>query len=46
MDRVKNQDKNGSFDEKALDTLNHSTSHIMAAAIKRLYPQVKFAIGP
>ena len=46
MDRVKNQDKSGGFDDRALDTLNHSASHIMAAAIKRLYPQVKFAIGP
>lgn len=46
MDGVKNQDKSGDFDERALDTLNHSASHIMAAAIKRLYPQVKFAIGP
>jgi len=29
-----------------LDTLNHSTSHIMASAIKNIYPDVKFAIGP
>lgn len=35
-----------SDDQKALDTLNHSTSHIMAAAIKKLFPGVKFAIGP
>ena len=27
-------------------TLNHSCSHLLAAAIKRLYPKVKFAIGP
>ena len=32
--------------QKALDTLNHSTSHIMASAIKKLFPGVKFAIGP
>lgn len=32
--------------QKALDTLNHSTSHIMASAIKKLFPSVKFAIGP
>ncbi len=24
----------------------HSTSHVMAAAVKELYPEVKFAIGP
>jgi threonyl-tRNA synthetase len=35
-----------SDDQKALDTLNHSTSHVMAAAIKKLFPGVKFAIGP
>jgi len=29
-----------------LDTLNHSSSHIMASAIKKLYPDAKFAIGP
>ena len=33
-------------DEESLDTLNHSTSHIMAAAIKKIYPEAKFAIGP
>jgi threonyl-tRNA synthetase len=35
-----------SEDQKALDTLNHSTSHIMAAAVKKLFPGVRFAIGP
>jgi len=29
-----------------LDTLRHSTSHIMADAVKRLFPNVKLAIGP
>ncbi len=33
-------------DERSLDILNHSASHIMAAAIKELYPDAKFAIGP
>jgi len=33
-------------DEKSLEILNHSTAHIMAAAIKKIYPEVKFAIGP
>ena len=32
--------------EKSLDVLNHSTSHVMAGAIKKIYPDVKFAIGP
>src|SRR3989344_7602188 len=31
---------------KSLEALRHSTSHILAAAIKRLYPSVKLAIGP
>ncbi|MDP4134014.1 MAG: threonine--tRNA ligase [Bacillota bacterium] len=29
-----------------LRTLRHSASHIMAQAVKRLYPNVKLAIGP
>ncbi len=29
-----------------LDTLRHSCSHVMAQAVKRLYPDVKLAIGP
>ena len=29
-----------------LNTLRHSTSHIMAQAVKRLFPGVKLAIGP
>src|SRR3989344_3249114 len=32
--------------EKSLESLRHSTSHILAAAIKRLYPKAKLAIGP
>ncbi|MDY0027667.1 MAG: threonine--tRNA ligase, partial [Candidatus Humimicrobiaceae bacterium] len=32
--------------KKAIDILNHSTSHIMAAAIKKVFPDAKFAIGP
>ena len=31
---------------EALEVIRHSASHIMAQAIKRLYPQAKFAIGP
>ncbi len=29
-----------------LDTLRHSCSHVMAQAVKELYPEVKIAIGP
>ena len=29
-----------------LDMYRHSTSHIMALAVKEIYPDVKFAIGP
>jgi len=29
-----------------LETLRHSASHIMADAVKRLYPQAKLGIGP
>lgn len=32
--------------EVDLDVLRHTTSHIMAQAIKRLYPNAKLAIGP
>ncbi|MCK4667951.1 threonine--tRNA ligase [Candidatus Dependentiae bacterium] len=33
-------------DEEGLEILRHSTSHIMAQAIGRVFPGVKFAIGP
>ncbi|MCF7807758.1 MAG: threonine--tRNA ligase [Candidatus Marinimicrobia bacterium] len=33
-------------DAEAHDILLHSTSHIMAQAVKRLYPDVKVTIGP
>jgi threonyl-tRNA synthetase len=38
----------GSFDcdPSPLPTLRHSTSHVMAQAVKRLFPDVKVAIGP
>jgi len=31
---------------QALDTLRHTTTHIMAQAVKRLFPDVKLGIGP
>ncbi|MVX64667.1 threonine--tRNA ligase [Clostridium chromiireducens] len=33
-------------DEKAIEVIRHSTSHIMAQAVKRLYKNAKLAIGP
>ncbi len=33
-------------DEKGLAALRHTASHVMAQAIKRLYPDAKLAIGP
>ena len=31
---------------QALETLRHTTTHIMAQAVKRLYPEAKLGIGP
>lgn len=33
-------------DEKAVEVIRHSTSHIMAQAVKRIYKNCKLAIGP
>src|SRR5258706_10064655 len=33
-------------DPSPLSTVRHSTSHVMAQAVKRLFPDVKVAIGP
>lgn len=35
-----------SKDAASLDVLRHSTAHIMAQAVQRLYPNAKVAIGP
>ena len=32
--------------DKQLEKIRHSASHILAASIKRIYPQTKLAIGP
>lgn len=32
--------------EEALNTLNHSCAHVMAQAIKHLYPHAQFWVGP
>lgn len=33
-------------DPRGLATLRHTTSHVLAEAVKRLYPNAKLAIGP
>jgi threonyl-tRNA synthetase len=33
-------------EEERLHMLNHSCAHVMAQAVKRLYPQAKFWVGP
>ena len=33
-------------DKEAQDVFRHSTAHLMAAAIKRLFPNAKFGVGP
>ncbi|MFH0788831.1 MAG: threonine--tRNA ligase [Pseudomonadota bacterium] len=33
-------------DPEGLDILRHSTAHLMAQAVKELFPEVKLAIGP
>ena len=32
--------------EQKLDQLRHSTAHLLAAAVKKLYPETKLGIGP
>ena len=32
--------------EDALKIIRHSTAHLMAQAIKQLYPEAKFYVGP
>ncbi len=45
-------DEGGTFslitknDKLALDFLNHSAAHLMASAVKKLYPNAKFGVGP
>jgi threonyl-tRNA synthetase len=34
------------MEDKNLEIMRHSLSHVMAYAVKNLYPDVKFAIGP
>ena len=50
LDRVLDYDGDVSFvlesDPEALDILRHSTAHLLAEAVKRIYPQAKFGVGP
>lgn len=38
--------KSGHAEYNELDTMRHSAAHLMAAAIKNLYPNTKFGVGP
>ena len=33
-------------DKEGLSTIRHTTSHVLAEAVKRLFPETKLAIGP
>jgi threonyl-tRNA synthetase len=33
-------------DKEGIDVFRHSSSHILAAAVQKLFPETKFAIGP
>ena len=33
-------------EDEQLSVLNHSCAHVMAQAVKHLYPQAKFWVGP
>ncbi|HCX9522644.1 TPA: threonine--tRNA ligase [Staphylococcus aureus] len=52
VDLIKPLETDGSIEivtpgsEEALEVLRHSTAHLMAHAIKRLYGNVKFGVGP
>ena len=45
-------EKNGSIEiitpdsKEALEVMRHSSAHLMAQAVKRLYPNTKFGVGP
>jgi threonyl-tRNA synthetase len=41
-----NSEENISAADAKLEIIRHSTSHIMAAAVRSLFPDVKFGIGP
>lgn len=50
MDRVITTDSHVQFltenDPEAIEVLRHSTAHLLAEAVKRLYPHAHFGVGP
>ncbi|AEA01629.1 MULTISPECIES: threonine--tRNA ligase [Aerococcus] len=38
--------KNKETEQEALDILRHSSAHLLAQALRRLYPDIKFGVGP
>ena len=50
LSRTLNEDAEVEFltfdDEEGKDAFRHTSSHILAQAVKRLYPTAKLAIGP
>ncbi|MCY3044721.1 threonine--tRNA ligase [Aerococcus urinae] len=38
--------KNKETEQEALDILRHSSAHLLAQALRRLYPNFKFGVGP
>ncbi|HKL47221.1 MAG TPA: threonine--tRNA ligase, partial [Candidatus Izemoplasmatales bacterium] len=50
MDRTIDHDAEVAFltdkDEESLDVLRHSSAHLLAEAVKKMYPHAKFGVGP
>jgi len=50
MNRIIKDDSDVAFitetDPEALDILRHSTAHLLAETVKKLYPHAKFGVGP
>ncbi len=50
MDRVISTDSEVAFlteeDEESLEVLRHSTAHLLAETVKKLYPHAHFGVGP
>ena len=46
INSIKERKTNMTVELNELQTLRHSASHILAQAVKRLYPQAKLTIGP